>query len=56
MTYEQRKKLIADQLGTIAQSVYDLEATPSHYAVNLTINQLYQVMRQLSDWSEEQGY
>lgn len=55
MTREQTKRLIFDQLCVIADTVSDLENNPSKKEINEIIQNLYQVMRQLSDFAEN-GY
>lgn len=56
MSLEETKMLIAEQLHTIAESIETLENQPSKIQSKLIINQLYEVMRQISEWSETHGY
>lgn len=52
MTSEQHRNLMAEQLKTITDDVQNLADNPPNMQVTLLINDLYQVMRQLSDYSE----
>ncbi len=56
MTLEERKNLIYDQLVVVAEDVQNLENKPSRAKAAVLINNLYEVMRQLSDFAEENGY
>ncbi len=52
---QQTKEFIYDQLCVLADDVNNLENNPSKKEVNEIILNLYQVMRQLSDFAEN-GY
>ena len=56
MSLEQKKQFIVDQLQTITDDISFMENNPSKIEANISINRLYQVMRQISDWAEENGY
>jgi len=56
MSLEQTKNLIADQLYTIADSIRDLENTPSRLEASVIVGQMYHVQRQMSAWAEANGY
>lgn len=55
MTKQLTKQLIYDQLCALADTVHELENNPSKKEVDEIIQNLYQVMRQLSDFAEN-GY
>lgn len=52
MTSDQNRNFIADQLKTIADDIEKLADNPPSIQVTMLINDLYQVMRQLSNYSE----
>jgi hypothetical protein len=52
MSKEQTRALIYDQLCTIADTVIDLPLNSSKKRTYEIIQDLYEVMRQLSDYSE----
>lgn len=56
MSHEETKKLIYEELLTIAEDILLLENIPSKLRARIIIGHLYEVMRQLSDFSEGNGY
>lgn len=56
MGYEQKRHQISDMIYAIGDTVKILSPTPSTLECRMIIHNLYQVMREISDWEEMNGY